>query len=389
MEVDFDKEIDTLLRKAHGDGPVLVGDFASSGHLDADAISAFAENAMPENSRALYSAHLAECTRCRKILSNLLTMNAEQAPAAAPAFSAITIAERSTPWYRKLLLFPNLAYVMGGLVLIFSGFLGYTIIQRSGLDNGASVSQISEPDPARGGPNAEVQQELSATSSANAAANIATSNSAVFSANTNAAMTAARTPDSGAGPKVGDNNNFVLDGTDTSSADVVSAPPPAPPVVLAKPEEKDAARGRDDVEKERTEDKVAGAPVQESSKNDLMLKQAPGSISQSQVQSGPMNRNERQYNRQMENLDARRAAALKKSAPRDEDGSAGRKVIAGKTFERKQGVWYDTTYQSQLTINVRRGTDEFNKLDSGLRSIANSLSGVAVIVWGAKAYRIQ
>src|SRR5688572_15612205 len=132
MEVDFDKEIDTLLRKAQRDGPVYVGDFASPGHLDADQISAFAENAMPEKSRALYSAHMADCDRCRKILSNVLMMNAEVIPATESP-GAITIAERTgQPWYKRLFLFPNLAYVMGGLVLVFSGFLGYTVIQRSG-----------------------------------------------------------------------------------------------------------------------------------------------------------------------------------------------------------------------------------------------------------------
>ena len=199
-----------------------------------------------------------------------------------------------------------------------------------------------------------------------------------------------RTPESGAaGPKVGENNNFVLDGAD-SSTDAASAPPPPPPSAgLAKPELKDA-RERDDLAKEKAQAKGAGEPVQDAAKTDSsMMKQAPGSINSRQVQSGPMNRNEQQYNRQLENLESRRAAAAKKSTARDEESSIGRKVIAGKTFERKQGVWYDTAYSGHPTINVRRGTAEYNKLDGALRSIANSLSGVAVIVWGAKAYRIQ
>lgn len=388
MEVDFDKEIDTLLRKAHGDEPVLVGDFASSGHLDADEISAFAENAMPENSRALYSAHLADCDRCRKILSNLLVMNAEAAPVAAPALSAMTIAERSAPWYKRLFLFPNVAYVMGGLVLVFSAFLGYTVIQRSGTGSDVMVSQTSESEVTRGGPNAQVEQELSAQSSANTAANMIASNTAATSSNANAAMVARNLDSSASGPRTGD-NNFVLDGQATT--DSVAAPPAQAPAAttggagLLAPK---AVRERDDLlaAKEKTENKViAQVPLQEAAKNDSMLKQAPGVASQ----SGPMRNNENQYNRQLENLDRR--AAAKKSVARDEEseGSSGRKVVGGKTFERKQGVWYDTTYQGRPTINVRRGTDEYNRLDGGLRSIANSLSGTAVIVWGAKAYRIQ
>jgi hypothetical protein len=384
MEYDFDKEIDTLLRKAHGDAPLLVGDYASAGHLDADAISAFAENAMPENSRATYSAHLAECHRCRKILSNLLVMSAETAPVAAPALGAMTIAERA-PWYKRLFLFPNLAYVMGGLVLIFSGFLGYTVLQRSGGD--VIVSQSSEPEVIRGGPNAQVEQELSTQSATNAAANIAAANTA---ANSNSSTAAARAPEPGAsGPRAAE-NSFVLDGADSASAktDAVHVQPPSATTGAGLPAAappKDARERGDFAAKEKVEDKlVVGAP-QELAKNNSLLKQAPGASSQ----SGPMRNNDNQYNRQLENMELREKAAAKRSAARDEESSSGRKVVGGKTFERKQGVWYDTTYQSRPTVNVRRGTNEFNRLDSGLRSIANSLGGTAVIVWGAKAYRIQ
>src|SRR5690349_787079 len=142
MEVDFDKEIDAMLRKAQRDAPVLIGDFTSSRHLDANEISAFAENAMPEKSRSLHMAHLADCDRCRKILSNVLVMNSEAAPATTSP-GVITIAERA-PWYKRLFLFPNLAYVMGSLVLIFSAFLGYTILQKS-RDGSATISQATGP----------------------------------------------------------------------------------------------------------------------------------------------------------------------------------------------------------------------------------------------------
>src|SRR5262245_53784984 len=116
MEHEFDKEIDAMLRNARRDGPVLIGD-AKSPHLDADQIATFAENALPAKTRALHMAHMADCDRCRKILSNLVAMNAEAVPAAA-APGVITIAERKLPWYKSLFMFPTLAYVMGGLVLV-------------------------------------------------------------------------------------------------------------------------------------------------------------------------------------------------------------------------------------------------------------------------------
>src|SRR4029450_2891280 len=81
MEVNFDKEMDALLRTALDRG-VLVGDKPKV-HLDADAIAAFAENAVPEKSRIIYTQHLAECDPCRKTLSNLITLNAAAEPGLA------------------------------------------------------------------------------------------------------------------------------------------------------------------------------------------------------------------------------------------------------------------------------------------------------------------
>jgi len=65
------------------------------------------------------------------------------------------------------------------------------------------------------------------------------------------------------------------------------------------------------------------------------------------------------------------------------------RTVAGKRFERRNGVWYDSSYHGQGTKNVRRASDAYKKLDAGLRSIAGSLDGVAVIMWEGKAYRIQ
>lgn len=393
MEVDFDKEIDTLLRKAHRDGPVLVGDFASR-HLDADEISAFAENAMPENSRALYTAHLADCDRCRKILSNLLMMNAEAAPAAGSP-GVITIAERSAPWYRRLFLFPNLAYVMGSLVLVFGGFLAFTLVQNTA--PGDMVSQVPEMESTQGGPNFQSEPSYldggasSTNTTANAAANVVTSNSAAMVANSNSSVSALAPTTStggGGGGTLRDDKNFTLDGA--LGADTTAT---APPAAATQPAPKDMpARERDELAKGKTEEKGAGL-LQEAAKpsSDLNLmsqKQLPNISAQSPKQSGPKNRNENQYNRQLENL-GRRSAAKKSDKSGEESLSGGRRVVSGKAFERKQGVWYDTTYQGRPTINVRRGSAEFNRLDGGLRVIANSLGGTAVIVWGAKAYRIQ
>jgi len=97
------------------------------------------------------------------------------------------------------------------------------------------------------------------------------------------------------------------------------------------------------------------------------------------------------------------ALSAKPSAPADkdkQDSVAGKsrkaetpkatnRQIGGKTFALKDGVWYDSNYKGQSTINVRRGSNEYKNLDSNLRSIAESLSGIIVVTWKNRAYRIQ
>ncbi|MGH9818890.1 MAG: hypothetical protein ACRD43_01875, partial [Pyrinomonadaceae bacterium] len=83
-------------------------------------------------------------------------------------------------------------------------------------------------------------------------------------------------------------------------------------------------------------------------------------------------------------------STLSNSRIRDiEDKDTASRKVAGRTFEKKDGVWYDSSYRGQTTINIRRGTGEYKILDSGLQNIANSMSGTVVVVWKEKAYRIQ
>lgn len=377
MDHEFDKEIDTLLRKAHRAGPVLVGDFTTSRHLDADEISAFAENAMPEKTRALYMGHMADCDRCRKILANLLSMNEVVVPGAAP-LPAITIAERA-PWYRRLFLFPNLAYVMGSLVLIFGGFLAFTLVRQSNLGPAAISKLGDEEQRAASGPNIQTYPDsFAANSNASEASNSVTANASSNSA------TSRGSADTGvSGPADGE-REFALDGVSATEAQPVATPAAGLTAGAAAPPPPVTKDARDDDSKVKTEDKPAGVTLQELAKNDAQAKQqAP--YASTPAQSGPMRNNESNYQRQLENMDRR---AIKKEKARDEE-SSGRRVVGGRTFEKKQGVWYDVGYQGRPTINVRRGSAEFERLDGGLRSIANSIVGTVVVVWGAKAYRIQ
>jgi hypothetical protein len=72
-----------------------------------------------------------------------------------------------------------------------------------------------------------------------------------------------------------------------------------------------------------------------------------------------------------------------------EDNSETRSA-GGHKFRRQGNAWIDQKFKSSLSIkNVSRGSDEFSSLDSGLRSIAQQLSGEVIVVWKGKAYLIK
>jgi len=64
--------------------------------------------------------------------------------------------------------------------------------------------------------------------------------------------------------------------------------------------------------------------------------------------------------------------------------------VGGRKFKRQGNAWVDSKLKSSMSVrSIGRGSEEFDKLDSGLRSIANQLKGEIVVVWKGKAYRIK
>ena len=384
MELEFDKEIDALLRR----GGVAVGNSPADGHLDADEMAAFAENAMPQRARALHLAHIANCDRCRKILSNLIAVNVQAEPeggaAVVPALVPVTDA---VPWYRKLFLFPNLAYVMGGLVILFGGLIGISVFRSS--TGGDAITQVTENESASGmSPPAEPQFQASSNIANTTANTVANANSAPFvpgsaaNAASNAAVGAVSNPD----------RSIASGETKTSTSDVTAAEAPAatpmqpaaapPPPSIAD----EAAKDREFAKR----DEKARVVAEESEKKKEVA------LAQRKAENVTLD------GRAVQNLPRTQAGGVAKAAPgptrdmqqsfpnrADNTNELRSRRVGGRDFQFRNGVWYDTEYHGQETTNVRRGTDEYRKLDSVTRSIAEKLSGVVVVVSSGKAYRIQ
>jgi len=343
---------------------------ASINHLDADEITAFAENVIPAPTRLIYAGHLADCSQCRRELAFALSFQSETVddgiPDAAPA------KVESTPSYQSLFSAPGLAAVFGALILVLGGSLVYTTLRdRAGVD----VAQVFDTDSGsntnsnQAAASANVVLPSTANANADASANSASnsmsarvpqsptaSGRAETAANTNAALkretfsvdgmerSAIRPADAAPPPTV------------TVTDSMAGAPMPATPEAERKADDPDEAAKLAERQQNRNRDALLASPKQKSGPARY---QAQSKVQQNSTQN------------------------LSRLEP-----SSSRR-ISGRTFNRRDGVWYDASFRGQPTTDVRRGTDAFRKLDGALRNIANSLDGVVVVVWKARAYRIQ
>ncbi len=369
MEFEFDKEMDAILRRARRGDEVVT---SAGSHLDADEISAFAENAVSDAARQRFTAHFADCTRCRKILSNVIVFNSEAETETASSAVSVETVEETTPWYRRFFAFPQLAYAMGGLVLLFSGFFGYLILQNMPGAGGSEVSYSTNTNAAPMGKSAPASN-----STVFSAANANTATNSTVQTNTSATTSnsAPSLPSNSSVSATPSENTFALPETKTPViADVQPMATPAP-----KPQTKDAdnAAGEDD----KSLAKVAPAtPTDQPS--------AAGATRQERDREDSTSKEDRKN----EALSEQKLKSQRSSPqnPKKQVSKAGdTRSVGGKTFNNVGGIWFDSALGKQKQKTVNRGTSEYQKLDAGLRSIADSLGGTVVILWNGKAYRIQ
>jgi len=346
--------------------------------MDADAMNAFAEGAMPEAIRKTYTAHLSDCDSCRKALSQVALLNEPigmkaVAAAAAPLGAAAPARRSVVPWYRSLFSTPGLAAAFGVLVLAFGGVLAYLITQRGAATDTSVAMQKEVSNSAASAPYAGIESNAgmnanasSATSNRSTTNN--TANTAAASSTNSTTKTTVDQPAGSASNAVA--SNTMASGTAPSQPPVAAAPASKPADALVAGGSVAAEKSKDEAktEQDRREDK-------ETARNRALSEDSParGTMTAKKV-AAPGRLAGQVQNQVQANGQSEMAVARK---------------VAGKTFHNSSGAWYDSAYHGQSTTNIRRGSDEFKKLDSGLRSIANELGGVVVVVWKDKAYRIQ
>lgn len=354
----FDKEIDAILRKARGGESVIL----NNSHLDADEISAFAENALPEKSKVLYTKHLADCDRCRRILSNIILLNAEDET--VPVFVAAEEKSFVTniPWYRRLFAFPGLAYSLGALVLVFGGLMGFIALQSS---YNSDLSQMTEK-----------VFDSKSSSSSNTANNATATSNATMPTNSMTANTATNSNTASV---------YSTNSTTNSTANMaVSNSPVNKPQVSSKERAQEAPTTQNEVALSQ----VQATPTTEDAEKS---KDEPGNVVTRRMEN-PVKKVQRDdENKTDNNADSAvgETQKPKMSSPNSGATSTETMNVSGKTFNRRNNVWIDSQYKGQSTTNITRGTEDYKKLDSDLRQTVERLGGTVVIVWKTRAYRIQ
>jgi hypothetical protein len=381
MEFEFDKEMDSLLRQTAKGGNVFAAENPNSEHIDADEISMFAENALPEKVKPYFLKHLADCGRCRTILSNTILLNSEAETENATSISveetkAETVAVSSEiPWYKNFFSTKNLAFGMGALALIFAVGIGFLVVRNA---NESMTSEVAQENTNINIATADKpsSDEMSESSEADLANSNATSMDANLSNVESNTETATTSPNQTSENKQSANNEPEKD----ASGNIAETSE-------RKDEKRDAPKAK--TPPIDTENVTADISSQEKTQTDDEGRNRSQNDGIARKQSAPPP--PPMMTRRSEPMP--QESAKKRESEDDQSSnsmmSAPSRKINGKTFNRKNGVWYDSAYKSQATTNVRRGTSQYKNLDSGLRSIGNQLDGTVVVVWKEKAYRIQ
>ncbi len=466
MEPEFDKEMDALLRwhreaargqrssggattplsLASGVPSRSSSDGRTNVHLDVDELSAYAENVLPVAARARYTAHLADCDQCRKIVTSIaLAVNVAgemEQPAPATTHAAVASASSWRTWLVALFAPPALRYGIPIVALLVAGaiFLAVMRSQQSQMyiAERAAKSESSRVKATRDNvsePLSQIEPSTAPTEEANSAATQA-------SPSIPAAVPERRQAESKQtiAPDAPSMDALSPDGSSTTAATSGASAPPSQQqsqdafeeavIVTQQQQQQQQQQANDEADsagfaKSTVERQTRTTSATEAAKMDNKAGTKEKDASPS-VNSGVGSRADLPVNNRRESVarleerpvtnnvagrnyggaaarppakseaEAPAKSRRRAAAPTDEnraDSSAETRSVGGHRFRRQGGAWIDTTYNSSMgTTNVARGSEQYRALiadEPELRRIADQLGGEVVVVWKNRAYRIR
>jgi hypothetical protein len=407
-----DAQIDLLLRSHSRRANSSVTDAVGSGerggtHLDADELNAFAEGALSSTARARYVSHLTDCERCRKLATQLAIAAGTTIPMRAAA--ATEISQRPSLWQalKGAFAVPNLRYAAFALVVIAAVGITFVALRRE--RQSSLVAENTTVAPAQG---PAVEQSHEGPGQVNRSSqNQATPPSASSNSDLAKKQSPAEPPATLAPAKEGDlaKSAPVTEDKKAKSEVAEVAPSYAPPPPGERNEPTSSG------EKNLKTGVAASQPAPKPQPSDDEFKMSDRAradeaargremnIERARPRKGGPSRNEVANNSNAANKETAASSREKRGPAQSQDQSRTQGLMAdsntaapeerkagGRTFRRQGGAWIDKKFKSSMAVtDIKRGSDEFRALDSGLRSIADQVSGEVVVVWKGKAYRIR
>jgi hypothetical protein len=402
MNREPNKEIDILLRKLsgkqNGDAGAAEGSSSASAreHLDTDELSAYAENALPASLRSRYTEHVADCSSCRKIVTQLSL--------SSTAATAQAVVEQPTPSRLKTLLaslFSPLVirYAVPGMAVILLVAIAWIVVRREPVST--DVAQNTDSRQALNTP----ANSPTVSSTPNDAGFIAKEGRTEPSRETQAVRSEDRAAATSAGKKAPEESKSgerpakedepppPAKTAPPSESVTVAAAPSAGAGSVATKNVSDSERNEREAAKKKAE--ADTAVVQNQAQNQIQNQDRRAS---EQNRSGPSEPKAVQrglrsnqaiggINRQRDKL----AEPQDKDAARDDEAEV--RNVGGHRFTKRGNVWIDALYNSNsATTIISRGSDQYRSLmgdEPDLRAIVERLSGELIVVWKARAYRIK
>ena len=372
MRQEKNNEMDLLLRRLGRRDDATVSN-AAGVHLDADELSAYAENALPAAARARYTSHLAECTRCRELVVQLsasggMVSAAETATVSKPSLWRTLLASLFAPMVWR--------YAAPALGLIVVAAIGFVVLRRD--QEPTHVTQVTN------------NEQRSPTSIAADTASPAVDSPTKATPSPEAVAGLQKAPaQTGSAPAP--NAAPVVSSSTEASKDLAAAPKQQPasaneaaPKPSATPEESPRT-AETEVSKKEVQELPAVAPASERAWRDAQ-------------------REDRKTDKDVARPGSRRAEPTDKvssqgagsvaNVQRDGFLFAGpTRSVAGRRFQKRGAIWIDSAYDaSRDTTTVRRGSEQYRALiadEPAIKTIADELDGEIIVVWKSRVYRIR
>ncbi|HEU4796690.1 MAG TPA: hypothetical protein VFT02_13740 [Pyrinomonadaceae bacterium] len=405
MRQETNKEIDLLLRRlSRREGEAARGAEIDERHLDADELSSYAQNVLPPAARARYTEHLADCSTCRRMATELsLALGVTTASAPVETVSASSGLKK----FLSSLLSPMvLRYAVPALGAIIVMVVGFAVLRQrepaeSLIAQADRRDQVATAVPV---PSA-TDSPLAGFHADNQAApeNVKPDKDATVARGNTAGSPPVKsgapvgTADSAGAAPVPASTPSEVQPVAEVTARSVNAVPVQPPSPKALFDGVDAKKESDEAKKDSGAKQQAPTVAQADTSAEKQKQQPNETAAANLRPAGRVAADKVEQNKAgaetggVRSLSGGVATRRRDQESRDEDAET--RSVAGRKFRKERGIWTDTAYDSSTrTVYMARSSEQFRALvadEPAIKTIAEQLDGEVIVVWKGRAYRIR